>query len=85
MSASIVMSTSMTGYDTSATVYPTPQYGYEGENELAGLHSAVLTASLCPGDPRQAGWGGVQYQPAHHQQLPGQGSPSERYSYYDNR
>ena len=31
MSASIVMSTSMTGYDTSATVYPTPQYGYEGE------------------------------------------------------
>ena len=21
----------MTGYDTSATVYPTPQYGYEGE------------------------------------------------------
>ena len=25
------MSTSMTGYDTSATVYPTPQYGYEGE------------------------------------------------------
>ena len=60
------MSTSMTGYDTSATVYPSPQYGYEG-------------------DPRQAGWGGVQYQPAHHQQLPGQGSPSERYSYYDNR
>ena len=26
------MSTSMTGYDTTATVYPTPQYGYEGEN-----------------------------------------------------
>lgn len=61
------MSTSsMTGYDTSATVYPSPQYGYEG-------------------DPRAGGWGAVQY-PAHHQQqLPGQGSPSDRYNYYDNR
>ena len=29
------MSTSsMTGYDTAATVYPTPQYGYEGKSQL---------------------------------------------------
>ena len=79
------MSTSMTGYDTSATVYPTPQYGYEGE--ISWPETGAVTASLlCSGDPRQAGWGGVQYQPAHHGQgLPGQGSPSERYNYYDNR
>ena len=38
------------------------------------------------GDPRhQAGGWGVQYQPHPHQQVPGQGSPTERYPYYDNR
>ena len=62
--------TGMAGYDTSAS-YPAP-----GPQYVSGYEA----------DPRHAGagWaGGVQY--PGHGQVPGQGSPSERYSYYDNR
>ena len=61
----------MAGYDTGAS-YPTP-----GAAQYVGGYE---------GDPRHAGagWtGGVQY--GGHGQVPGQGSPSDRYSYYDNR
>ena len=39
------MSTSMTGYDTTTTVYPTPQYGYEGE--ISCRQTGAVTPPHC--------------------------------------
>jgi len=67
----VVSMAGMAGYEQ-PNAYPAPQVypGYEGGGG--------------GGDPRQQQWVPYQHQGGHHQ-LPGQGSPTERYPYYDNR
>jgi len=71
-SLGVVTMAGMAGYEQ-PNAYTAPQVypGYEG-------------AAAAGGDPRQQQWVPYQHQGGHHQ-LPGQGSPTERYPYYDNR
>ncbi len=83
----------MTGYDTGAA-YPTPAQYYPGMILLIFTLILVIMnhddfAGPGPeaGDPRAHQGPGQWGYPGggHGGQVPGQGSPSDRYSYYDNR